>query len=115
MRLIVASANKIKVNIFHDETTHSYTYVKSYLIGTAKSFAEKCLSVLQHTEEISRDYPSNLQSFEYQLLIDCLALLADCAHQCHLDQLASRYIIEIMKVLSIIGEDNVTEQKVASG
>ena len=64
---------------------------------------------------MARDYPSNLQSFEYQLLIDCLALLADCAHQCHLDQLAARYIIEILKVLSIIGEDNVTEQKVASG
>ena len=105
----------MKVNIFHDETTHSHSYVKSYLIGTVKTFAEKCISVLQHTDEISRDYPSNLQSFEYQLLIDCLSLLAECAHQCHLDQLAARYIIEIMKILSMIGEDNVYEQKVASG
>ena len=73
------------------------------------------MAVLQQTEEMFRDYPSNLQSFEYQLLIDCLSLLSDCAHQCHLDQLAARYALEILKVLSMIGEDNVQEQKIASG
>lgn len=62
-----------------------------------------------------RDYPSNLQSFEYQLLIDCLYLLAECAHQCHLDQLAARYALEILKVLSNVGEDNIYEMKIASG
>ena len=106
---------KFRINIFQDENTHTYLHIKSYLVGTAKAFAEKCLSVLQHTEENSREYPSNLQSFEYQLILDSLALLADCAHQCHLDQLSARYTMETLKVLSMIGEDNVNEQKVANG
>lgn len=89
--------------------------VKSYLVGTAKSFAEKCLKVLQQTDEMAREYPSNLQSFEYQLMLDCFSLLADCAHQCHLDQLAARYTMDTLKILSIIGDDNVNEQKVANG
>jgi hypothetical protein len=111
----LASATKLKPIIFHDETLRSFNHIKSYLVGIGKLFAEKCLSVLQQTDEMSRDYPSNLQSFEYQLLIDCLSLLSECAHQCHLDQLAARYSLEILKVLSMIGEDNVSEQKVASG
>ena len=93
----------------------SFVHVKSYLVGTGKLFAEKCLNVLQQTDETSRDYPSDLQSFEYQLLIDCLLLLSECAHQCHLDQLAARYTMEILKVLSMIGEDNVHEKRIASG
>lgn len=111
----LASATKLKPIIFHDETTRSFVHIKSYLIGTGKLFAERCLRVLRQTEETSRDYPSNLQSFEYQLLIDCLLLLSECAHQCHLDQLAARYALEILKVLSMIGEDNVPEKKVANG
>lgn len=90
-------------------------HIKSYLVGTGKLFAEKCLSVLQQTDELSRDHPSNLESFEYQLLIDSLALLAECAHQCHLDQLAARYALETLKVLTTIGEDNIAEKKIANG
>lgn len=101
--------------IFLNETTRSFVHVKSFLIGTGKLFAEKCLTVLEQTDEMSRDYPSNLQSFEYQLLIDCLSILAECAHQCHLDQLAARYALEILKVLGMIGDDNIYEKKVASG
>lgn len=105
----------MKLHTFHDEATRSFVHVKSYLVGTGKLFAERCLNVLQHTDELSRDYPSNLQSFEYQLLTDCLSLLSECAHQCHLDQLAARYTIEVLKILSMVGEDNVSEKKVASG
>jgi hypothetical protein len=111
----LASPTKPKPTIFQDETSRSFVHVKSTLIGTGKLFAERCLSVLEQTEEVSRDYPSNLQSFEYQLLIDCLLLLSECAHQCHLDQLAARYALEILKVLSMIGEDNIHEKKIASG
>jgi hypothetical protein len=107
--------NKIRVNIFQDKTTHTFVYVKSYLIASGKLFAEQCLRVLQHTDELFRDYPTNLQSFEYQLVIDCLNLLAECAHQCHFEQLAARYALEILKVMSTIGEDNIHEKKVASG
>jgi hypothetical protein len=111
----LASSGKLKRTIFHDETARSFVHIKSYLIGTGKLFAERCLNVLEQTEEITRDYPSNLQSFEYQLIIDCLYLLSECAHQCHLDQLAARYAFEILKVLSMIGEDNIYEKKIASG
>ncbi|CAF4177135.1 unnamed protein product [Rotaria sp. Silwood2] len=111
----ITSATKLKSVTFHDEATHSFVHIKSYLVGTGKLFAERCLSVLQQTDEMSRDYPSNLQSFEYQLLIDCLSLLSECAHQCHLDQLAARYAMEALKILSTIGEDNISERKVASG
>ncbi|CAF3362886.1 unnamed protein product [Rotaria sp. Silwood1] len=111
----ITSATKLKLVAFHDETTRSFVHIKSYLVGTGKLFAERCLSVLQQTDEMSRDYPSNLQSFEYQLLIDCLSLLSECAHQCHLDQLAARYAMESLKILSMIGEDNINERKVASG
>ncbi|CAF2036857.1 unnamed protein product [Rotaria magnacalcarata] len=111
----ITSASKLKLYTFHDETTRSFVHVKSYLVGTGKLFAERCLNVLQQTDEMARDYPSNLQSFEYQLLIDCLSLLSECAHQCHLDQLAARYAMEVLKILSMIGEDNIYEKKVASG
>jgi hypothetical protein len=111
----LASATKLKASIFHDETTRTFIYIKSYLIGTGKLFAEQCLNVLRQTDEKSRDYPSNLQSFEYQLLIDCLSLLSECAHQCHLDQLAARYALEILKILTMVGEDNISERKIASG
>ncbi|CAF0806977.1 unnamed protein product [Adineta steineri] len=106
---------KGKLIIFQDETTHSFVHIKSYLVGTGKLFAEKCLNILQQTDELSRDHPSNLQSYEYQLLIDCLTLLSECAHQCHLDQLAARYILETLKVLSTVGEDNTSEKKIANG
>lgn len=101
--------------IFLHETSRSFVHVKSLLIGSGKLFAERCLTVLEQTDEMFRDYPSNLQSFEYQLVIDCLSILAECAHQCHLDQLAARYVLESLKVLAMIGEDNVHEKKVASG
>jgi hypothetical protein len=110
----LASGSKMKPLIFRDETTRSFVHIKSYLIGIGKLFAERCISVLEQTDE-TRDYPSNLQSFEYQLFIDCLLLLSECAHQCHLDQLAARYALEILKVLSTIGEDNIYEKKIASG
>jgi hypothetical protein len=112
---VFLSPAKLKSIIFNDETTHPFVYIKSYLIGTGKLFAERCSSVLQQTDELSRDHPSNLQSFEYQLLIDCLALLSECAHQCHLDQLAARYALETLKILSTIGEDNIHEKKIANG
>lgn len=70
---------------------------------------------MQQTDEMSRDYPSNLQSFEYQLLTDCLSLLSESAHQCHLDQLAARYAMEVLKILTMVGEDNTFERKIASG
>jgi hypothetical protein len=111
----LASSAKFKPTVFLDETTRSFVHIKSYLVGAGKLFAERCLSVLEQTDEISRDYPSNLQTFEYQLLIDCLLLLSECSHQCHLDQLAARYALEILKVLSMIGEDNIYEKKIASG
>ena len=84
-------------------------------MGTAQSFATKCLKVLQYTEDISRDYPSDLHAVEYELLIDCLSILAECAHQSHLDQLAARYALETLKVLSMIGADNTHGRKVANG
>ncbi|CAF0864674.1 unnamed protein product [Adineta ricciae] len=111
----IGDGTKVKSTIFPDESSRSFVHVKSYLIGTGKLFAEKCLNVLQQTDELSRDHPSNLESFEHQLLIDCLTILAECAHQCHLDQLAARYALESLKVLSTVGEDNIAEKKIANG